>query len=92
MNFTVPEGIAALALAAILGIVGWGFRRMVSTQDGMAQSMTTMSLDITRLCGKIELAGVLQANHKQTCDDRHRENVDRLEEIHDDIDRLQTSK
>ncbi len=92
MNFSMPEWIGSIAFMAILAIVGWGFRRMVSTQDSMALSMATMSLDIARLCGKIELAGVLQANHKQTCDDRHKENVGRLEEIHEDIDRLQTRK
>lgn len=92
MNFTMPEWIASIALMAILAIMGWGFRRMVFTQDAMASSMTTMSLDISRMCGKIEMSAMLQANHKQTCDDRHKENVGRLEEIHEDIDRLQTGK
>lgn len=86
---TVPEWVAIGALGMIMAIVGWGFRRMVSTQDGMAASMSLMSLDLTRLCGKIELAASLQVEHKRTCDDRHKENVSRLEEIHDDIDRLE---
>ncbi len=88
MNFSMPEWIATVALASILGIVGWGFRRMVSTQDGMAASMSTMSLDIARLCGKIELAAIIQTQHKGVCDERHDENSEKLRQLHTDFSSL----
>ena len=88
MNFTIPEGIAVVALSVILGIISWSFRRMIDTQDGMAKSMATMSLDITRLCGEIKLASAMQILHKETCDGRHEENVTHLDKIDDDISSL----
>ncbi len=85
---TIPEWAAIVALGVIIAIVGWGFRRMVSTQDGMAISMATMSLDIARLCGKIELAASTQLQHKGICDERHEENSEKLKQLHSDFSQL----
>lgn len=86
---TVPEWLAIIALTAILGIIGWGFRRMIDTQDSMATNMATMTLDITKLCGKIEMSALIQLQDKRICDNRHEENVSRLKEISQDIRNLE---
>lgn len=92
MNFTMPEWLIIVALGTITTIVGWGFRRMVAAQDHMSDKMGGLALEVTRLCGKIELSAVLASQFKSICDGRHEENTDRLNQLHDDIARLKPGR
>jgi hypothetical protein len=54
----------------------------------MAANMATMTLDIARLCGKLEMAALIQAQEKQTCDRRHSENQDRFKDLQREMQEL----
>jgi len=60
---TIPEGIAIALAVLVASIIGWAIRRMVDGQDSVVAQVSTMSTQLTGICGDMKTVRQWQDLH-----------------------------
>jgi hypothetical protein len=86
---TIPEWTAIAAFGVIVSVLGWGYGRLIKTQDTLYQAVHDMRMDLVRLCGQLGMTNSLQEQNRELCDSRHDENIIRLDGIKEELDKIE---
>lgn len=86
---TITEGVGLALLGIIATVVWWGIRRMVDGQDVMAKELAELTVNVTRICGKMDVLTGHHDHAKAVCDERNTMNLDEHAKLELRIERWQ---
>lgn len=85
MSVTLFEGIVLLIIAGVSGVIWWGVRRLVETNDTESKRLENIDKSLAKICERLGKSDIWMTLHSKQDDERHEENKRILISLQDTI-------